>query len=140
MQTIQKKERLSALFRLPSNYLHSEGAKRAGNVPAACPVASGVAPTAAYYLTVGLFVFIGIKQMNIGGPIVDYAFGALAIGAAVAFALAFGLGGRDAAARLLADVQKPTPAAPVKTAAVKTAPLKTASVKKAPATKSAATK
>jgi hypothetical protein len=65
----------------------------------------GVAPAAIYYLTVGLFVFIGIKQMNIGGPIVDYAFGALAIGAAVAFALAFGLGGRDAAARLLANLQ-----------------------------------
>jgi hypothetical protein len=76
----------------------------------------GVAPTAAYYLTIGLFVFIGIKQMNIGGPIVDYAFGALAIGAAVAFALAFGLGGRDAAAKLLADVQKPNPVPPVKKA------------------------
>ena len=74
----------------------------------------GVAPTAAYYLTIGLFVFIGIKQMNIGGPIVDYAFGALAIGAAVAFALAFGLGGRDAAAKLLADVQKTNLAPPVK--------------------------
>ncbi len=74
----------------------------------------GVAPTAAYYLTIGLFVFIGIKQMEIGGPIVDYAFGALAIGASVAFALAFGLGGRDAAAKLLADMQTKTPAAPAK--------------------------
>jgi Conserved TM helix len=83
----------------------------------------GLAPTAAYYLTIGLFVFIGIKQMNIGGPIVDYAFGALAIGAAVAFALAFGLGGRDAAARLLADMQKPAaPSAPLKKVVVKSAP------------------
>jgi hypothetical protein len=88
----------------------------------------GLAPTAAYYMTIGLFVFIGIKQMDIGGPIVDYAFAALAIGAAVAFALAFGLGGRDAAARLLANIQsgkakietKPIaakPAAPKSTAA-----------------------
>ncbi len=82
----------------------------------------GLAPNAAYYLTIGLFVFIGIKQMNIGGPIVDYAFGALAIGAAVAFALAFGLGGRDAAARLLADMQKPSaPVVPVKKVVVKSA-------------------
>lgn len=64
----------------------------------------GIAPNAAYYLTVGLFVFIGLKQMAIGGMIVDYAFGALAIGASVAFALAFGLGGRDAAARMLANM------------------------------------
>ena len=65
----------------------------------------GIAPTAAYYLTIGLFVFIGLKQMSIGGPIIDYAFGALAIGSSVAFALAFGLGGRDAAAKLLGDMQ-----------------------------------
>jgi len=64
----------------------------------------GIAPLAAYWLAVGLFIFIGIKQMSIGGLIVDYAFGALAVGAAVAFALAFGLGGRDAAGKLLADL------------------------------------
>ncbi|MEE9433412.1 MAG: mechanosensitive ion channel [Sphingorhabdus sp.] len=71
----------------------------------------GFAPTAAYWLTVGLFVFIGIKQMAIGGMIVDYAFGALAIGASVAFALAFGLGGRDAAAKALVDMRASKPAA-----------------------------
>jgi hypothetical protein len=72
--------------------------------------ASGVASNVTYWITVGLFVFIGLKQMQIGGLIVDYAFGALAIGAAVAFALAFGLGGRDAAARVLADLRvKPVP-------------------------------
>ena len=76
----------------------------------------GFAPTAAYWLTVGLFVFIGIKQMAIGGMIVDYAFGALAIGAAVAFALAFGLGGREAAAKALVDMRssKPATKAPAK--------------------------
>ncbi len=71
----------------------------------AAAAGDGIAPNITYWLTIGLFIFIGIKQMNIGGPIVDYAFGALAIGAAVAFALAFGLGGRDAAAGLLSDLR-----------------------------------
>ncbi len=53
------------------------------------------------YATIGLFVFIGLAQMGIGGPIVEMAFGAIVIAAAVAGALAFGLGGRDVAARLL---------------------------------------
>ena len=66
----------------------------------------GFAPSLIYWLTVALFIFIGLKQMAIGGQIVDYAFGALAIGAAVAFALAFGLGGREAAAKKLAELMK----------------------------------
>ncbi|MFZ1476418.1 MAG: mechanosensitive ion channel, partial [Sphingorhabdus sp.] len=73
---------------------------------------AGIATSIIYWVTVGLFVFIGLKQMHIGGMIVDYAFGALAIGAAVAFALAFGLGGRDAAARVLSDMRDNPPAAP----------------------------
>ncbi|MGL5837353.1 MAG: mechanosensitive ion channel [Sphingorhabdus sp.] len=74
----------------------------------------GIAASVTYWITTGLFVFIGLKQMQIGGMIVDYAFLALAVGAAVAFALAFGLGGRDAAARMLSDLraQTPPPAAP----------------------------
>jgi Conserved TM helix len=78
---------------------------------------AGIAPNIAYWLTVALFIFIGLQQMNIGGPIIEYAFGALAIGASVAFALAFGLGGRDAAAKMLANFgsTKPTtPQAPAK--------------------------
>ena len=66
----------------------------------------GFAPELVNWLTVGLFVFIGLKQMAIGGQIVDYAFGAIAAGSAVAFALAFGLGGRDVAARKLNDIVK----------------------------------
>lgn len=61
----------------------------------------GVAPALVHWLTVGLFIFIGVKQMNIGGQIIDYAFSAIAAGSAIAFALAFGLGGRDAAAKKL---------------------------------------
>jgi len=66
----------------------------------------GLAPTLVYWLTIGLFIFIGIKQMDIGGMIVDYAFLSIAIGAGVAFALAFGLGGREVAARKLNDLTK----------------------------------
>ena len=66
----------------------------------------GFAPSLVHWLTVALFVFIGLKQMNIGGQIVDYAFCAIAAGSAVAFALAFGLGGRDAAAKALDDLRK----------------------------------
>jgi Conserved TM helix len=87
---------------------------------------AGIASSITYWITVGLFVFIGLKQMQIGGLIVDYAFGALAVGAAVAFALAFGLGGRDAAGQLLKDIRNnppkvpaPKPAAPAKKAATK---------------------
>jgi Conserved TM helix len=68
------------------------------------------------YAVIGLFVAMGLSQMGIGGPIVELAFGAIVIAAAVAGALAFGLGGRDAAARYLLDVQSQrdasTPAAP----------------------------
>ena len=70
----------------------------------AAAAGEGVAPGLVHWITVGLFMFIGLKQMNIGGQIIDYAFGAIAIGSAVAFALAFGLGGRDAAARKLNDL------------------------------------
>ncbi|MGB5078252.1 MAG: mechanosensitive ion channel [Sphingorhabdus sp.] len=75
----------------------------------------GFASNVTYWITVGLFLFIGLKQMDIGGNIPDYAFlavaGGAAIGIAIAFALAFGLGGRDAAARILADLRS-SPAAP----------------------------
>jgi Conserved TM helix len=75
---------------------------------------AGIASNITYWITIGLFVFIGLQQMSIGGPIVEYAFLALAIGAAIAFALAFGLGGRDAAAQILKDMRAPatTPPAP----------------------------
>ncbi len=58
-------------------------------------------PAIVRYATIGLFVAIGLNQMGIGGPIVEMAFGAIVVAASVAGALAFGLGGRDAAARVL---------------------------------------
>ena len=96
----------------------------------------GIASNVTYWITVGLFVFIGLKQMAIGGLIVDYAFGALAIGAAVAFALAFGLGGRDAAARALNDLRAPAPA-PKPAAPKPVAPLAAKTVKRAVVAKAA---
>jgi Conserved TM helix len=89
----------------------------------------GIASNAAYWLCVALFIFIGLQQMNIGGPIIEYAFGALAVGASVAFALAFGLGGRDAAARMLANLGD-KPAVVVKAPARMTANLVTRTPKK----------
>ena len=83
--------------------------------------------------------------MDIGGPIIEYAFGALAVGAAVAFALAFGLGGRDAAARVLADMPNvsvptpPKPAAAMTSNLVARAPVKRAAVEK-PVTRKAPVK
>lgn len=97
----------------------------------------GIASNVTYWITVGLFVFIGLKQMSIGGLIVDYAFLALAVGAAVAFALAFGLGGRDAAAQALRDLrtQPIPPPAPKPVASLAAKTVKRAPMRKAPAKK-----
>lgn len=96
---------------------------------------AGIASNVTYWITAGLFIFIGLKQMSIGGMIVDYAFGALAIGAAVAFALAFGLGGRDAAARILSDMRNIPTSAPAKTPAKITGNLVARTATKKPAAK-----
>ena len=53
-----------------------------------------------------LFTFMGLEFMGVGEEIVRYAFGALAAGSAVAAALAFGLGGREWAARQLDKIGK----------------------------------
>ena len=61
------------------------------------------------YATVVLFVAMGLKYMGLADSIVNLAFGAVVVGGAAAAALAFGLGGRDAAARQLAKVQDQNP-------------------------------
>ena len=94
---------------------------------------AGLAPNIAYWLTVALFIFIGLQQMDIGGPIIEYAFGALAIGAAVAFALAFGLGGRDAAAKMLSEMQSNPPMQAKPAASITANLVARVPVKKAPA-------
>ncbi|MGB3471593.1 MAG: mechanosensitive ion channel [Erythrobacter sp.] len=53
------------------------------------------------YATILVFTFMGLRKMEVGPEIVDVAFSAVVIGLAVAGALAFGLGGRDWAAKKL---------------------------------------
>ncbi len=75
------------------------------------------------YATIVLFVAMGLKYMGLADSIINMAFGALVIGGGVAAALAFGLGGRDAAAKTLEDMRSDKPKTPAarKTAARKSA-------------------
>ncbi len=61
----------------------------------------GYAQTLVRYSIIALFTAIGLTFMGLADQIVELAFGLIFGSAAVACALAFGLGGRDAAARLL---------------------------------------
>lgn len=65
----------------------------------------GTAGTILRYATLVLFVAMGLKYMGIADSIIELAFGALVVGGAAAAALAFGLGGRDAAARQLEQMR-----------------------------------
>ena len=74
----------------------------------------GYAQTIVRYAIIALFTAIGLTFMGLADTIVMMAFGLILGSAAVAAALAFGLGGRDAAARVLnkyAD-QVPPPSSP----------------------------
>lgn len=69
------------------------------------------------YATIVLFVAIGLSFMGLADSIINLGFGAVVVGGAAAAALAFGLGGRQAAARELERLQAQrdgvrTPAAP----------------------------
>lgn len=64
------------------------------------------------YATIVLFVAMGLKYMGLADSIINMAFGALVIGGGIAAALAFGLGGRDAAAKTLEDLRTSKPKAP----------------------------
>jgi hypothetical protein len=66
---------------------------------------SGFAQTIVKYAIIALFTAIGLTFMGLADQIVILAFGLILGSAAIATALAFGLGGRDAAARVLADWQ-----------------------------------
>lgn len=57
------------------------------------------------YATIVLFVAIGLSFMGLADSIINLGFGAVVVGGAAAAALAFGLGGRDAAARQLERLQ-----------------------------------
>ena len=74
---------------------------------------SGFAQTIVKYAIVALFTAIGLTFMGLANEIVILAFGLILGSAAIATALAFGLGGREAAARILAEWQAGRmPAAP----------------------------
>lgn len=62
---------------------------------------SGTGAKVVKYATLVLFVAMGLSYMGIANSIIELAFGALVVGGAAAAALAFGLGGREAAARKL---------------------------------------
>ena len=68
-------------------------------------MASGTGSTIVRYATLVLFVAMGLSYMGIADSIIELAFGALVVGGAAAAALAFGLGGRDAAARRLEQME-----------------------------------
>jgi hypothetical protein len=61
----------------------------------------GYAQTMVRYAIIALFTAIGLTFMGLADQIVMLAFGLILGSAAIAAALAFGLGGRDAAARVL---------------------------------------
>jgi hypothetical protein len=61
----------------------------------------GFASTLVRYAIIALFTAIGLTFMGLADTIVQMAFGLILGAAAVATALAFGLGGRDAAAKVL---------------------------------------
>src|SRR5829696_218026 len=78
---------------------------------------AGYAQTIVKYAIIALFTAIGLTFMGLADQIVMMAFGLILGSAAVATALAFGLGGRDYAARLLEDwhhtaAPPPTPRQP----------------------------
>ncbi len=70
------------------------------------------AKTLVRYAIIALFTAIGLTFMGLADQIVMLAFGLILGSAAVAVALAFGLGGRDAAARLLERYVDDGPAPP----------------------------
>lgn len=68
----------------------------------ASPERSGLAAQVARFAILGLVVAMGLRAMGIANEIVHLAFGLTLGSVAVAAALAFGLGGREAAGKLLA--------------------------------------
>ncbi|MDH5147794.1 MULTISPECIES: mechanosensitive ion channel [Brevibacterium] len=68
-------------------------------------ITNSIASKVLRYSAIALFIAMGLRYMGIADSIINLAFGAVVIGGAAAAALAFGLGGRNAAARLLDKVE-----------------------------------
>ncbi len=60
---------------------------------------SGAIANVARYAILGIVLAMGLRAMGLADDIVNLAFGLTLGGVAIAFALAFGLGGREAAGR-----------------------------------------
>jgi hypothetical protein len=67
---------------------------------------SGTASTVIKWAIIILFAAMGLQSMGVADRIIEIAFGSLVIGLAAAAVLAFGLGGRDAAARQLEKIEE----------------------------------
>lgn len=67
---------------------------------------SSTASTIVRYAIIGLFAAMGLQFMGVADQIITLAFGSIVVGAALAAALAYGLGGRDAAARSLEKAER----------------------------------
>lgn len=67
---------------------------------------AGFAATIVRYAAILIFTFMGLSNMNIGQDIVNTGFAALVVGIAVSASLAFGLGGREWAAKKLEQLDK----------------------------------
>ncbi|WP_241211286.1 mechanosensitive ion channel [Brevibacterium aurantiacum] len=68
-------------------------------------ITNNVASKVLRYSAIALFIAMGLRYMGLADSIINLAFGAVVIGGAAAAALAFGLGGRDAAAKMLNKVE-----------------------------------
>ena len=77
---------------------------------------SGTAATIVKRASIILFTAMGLQSMGVADSIIEMAFGALVIGGAAAAVLAFGLGGRDAAARTLSKLENKAESAPAASA------------------------
>jgi hypothetical protein len=77
---------------------------------------SSYAQTVVKYAIIALFTAIGLTFMGLADQIVMLAFGLILGSAAVATAIAFGLGGRDYAARLLEEWHEGNSPPPVRRA------------------------
>lgn len=69
-------------------------------------IGDGTASTVIRYAILVLFAAMGLQYMGIADSIINLAFGAVVVGGALAAALAYGLGGRDAAARSLEKMKE----------------------------------
>lgn len=99
---------LSEILALGGNVLFGGAIIAAGFFLAAIigKILSGTVSTVVRWAVIILFTAMGLQSMGVADSIIEMAFGALVIGGAAAAVLAFGLGGRDAAARQLEKLEK----------------------------------